>query len=144
MTFVTSRWCFRSSSDGRMVLTRFVSSWNPAARSRRSSIWTDGCRWPDSTVATVDWGTPAAAARSRWDIPCLARASRTRRAAAAAVLLVGALLAGGLTAAVASAKPAPDAAVDDVIVVQPFAADSGDRCPRGFTKGQLGWHAGAL
>ena len=66
------------------------------------------------------------------------------RAAAAAVLLVGALLAGGLTAAVASAKPAPDAAVDDVIVVQPFAADSGDRCPRGFTKGQLGWHAGAL
>ncbi|HEX6673656.1 MAG TPA: hypothetical protein VF486_01325 [Actinomycetes bacterium] len=47
------------------------------------------------------------------------------RAAAAALPLVGALLAGGLTAALASAKPAPDPAADDVIVVQPFAADSG-------------------
>ena len=52
------------------------------------------------------------------------------RAAAVAVLLAGALLAGGLTAAVASAKPAPDAAVDGVIDAQPFAADSGDKRPR--------------
>ncbi len=50
------------------------------------------------------------------------------RAAAVAVLLAGALLAGGLTAAVASAKP--DAAVDGVIDAQPFAADSGDKRPR--------------
>jgi hypothetical protein len=28
----------------------------------------------------------------------------------------------------------------DTIVNQPFAADSGDACPRGQTKGLLGWH----
>ncbi len=65
------------------------------------------------------------------------------RTAAAAVLLAAALLAGGLTAAAASAQPATDRAAEDVIIVQPFAADSGDKCPMGSTKGVLGWHSGA-
>ncbi len=59
------------------------------------------------------------------------------RAAAAAVLL-----AGGLSATVASAKPAPDPAADDATIAQPLAADSGDGC--GSTKGTFGWHVGTL
>ncbi len=57
-----------------------------------------------------------------------------RAAGLAAALAAVALLAGGLT---------PRASAKDAVVTQPFAADSGDRCPRGFTKGTLGWHPGA-
>ncbi len=64
------------------------------------------------------------------------------RTVGAAVLLAVVLLAGGLTAA-ASAQPATDRAVEDVIIPQPFAADSGDQCPMGSIEGLLGWHAGA-
>ncbi|WP_204011944.1 hypothetical protein [Virgisporangium aurantiacum] len=32
------------------------------------------------------------------------------------------------------------AAAQDTVVQQPFAADSGDACPHGRTKGLLGWH----
>jgi hypothetical protein len=57
-----------------------------------------------------------------------------RLAAAAAALAVAASLLGGVTAS-ASAQNAEDA-----LAVQPFSADSGDRCPMGVTKGDLIWN----
>jgi hypothetical protein len=53
----------------------------------------------------------------------------------AAVLIAAAALAGGF-AGTAAAEPS----AADVIVSAPFAADSGDACPMGATRGRLGWH----
>ncbi len=51
----------------------------------------------------------------------------------AAASIGGATLMGGLGVASASTVP---------VVVQPFAADSGDVCPMGFTKGTIAWQVG--
>lgn len=53
----------------------------------------------------------------------------------AAVLIATAAFAGGMAGSAAAEAPA-----GDVIVSQPYAADSGDRCPMGVTRGKLGWH----
>ncbi len=67
-----------------------------------------------------------------------------RAATWGAVALLAAAL---LTAALIATAPAK-ASTDDVIIGQPFAADStnrqaGDTCPMGATRGTLGWHPGA-
>jgi hypothetical protein len=64
------------------------------------------------------------------------------------VAVAVALLAAALLAGVLAATPNAKASTDDVIVAQPFHADSanpsvGDTCPRGATDGTLGWLFGA-
>jgi hypothetical protein len=66
--------------------------------------------------------------------------SETRvRRLPAAVIMVGAAFAATVTGLVTPAA-ASAAEVPDTVVDQPFAADSGDACPLGRTKGVLGWH----
>jgi hypothetical protein len=62
-----------------------------------------------------------------------------RRATATAALALAAAGAWTAPAAATAAEPLPD-----TIVEQPFAADSGDRCQYGYTRGTLGWHLGPL
>lgn len=66
------------------------------------------------------------------------RARSTLRAAALLVCALSAVLTG-VGPASAAARVAPD-----TVVEQPFAADSGDSCRYGYTKGVLGWHLGPL
>jgi hypothetical protein len=54
--------------------------------------------------------------------------------------------AAALAAVLVTAGPAPASAAaevaPDVIITQVFAADSGEVCPLGVTRGTLGWHVG--
>lgn len=56
-----------------------------------------------------------------------------------ALILVGAAFAAAVTGPVMPAS-ASTGDVTGTVVNQPFAADSGDDCPRGRARGVLGWH----
>ncbi len=60
---------------------------------------------------------------------------RTMSMLTAAVAGAGALIFVGAAGVSAATGP---------IVQQPFYADSGDKCPMGYTKGTFGWQIGAL
>jgi hypothetical protein len=68
----------------------------------------------------------------------MVRTRLIRRLAIAVLALAGA----GVWTATAYASVAPGPT--DTVVEQPFAADSGDRCQYGSTRGLLGWHLGPL
>jgi hypothetical protein len=53
-------------------------------------------------------------------------------------------LAALLVAALGALTAANTAQADGSVVLQTFYADSGDQCPMGYTKGNLGWHVGPV
>src|SRR5687768_5987261 len=71
-----------------------------------------------------------------------ARAYQMRPRIAMLRVAVGAALAVAATFAGAGSALAGEP--PGAVVVQPFAADSGDPCPMGLTRGSLGWHLAPL
>lgn len=74
MRGTSSRTCGSSTDRGSMARRRS----NPAAWSKRRSVWTPGSVWPSSMRATAHWAVFARCARARCESTARTRASRRR------------------------------------------------------------------